>query len=116
MTKLIADSTDHGRVKDSYPGLFEFLNSKNGTACPKSISLGPQGCYFISTGKRSSFKCHPNAPIQQDAASATRLWWGYEGAYVMEMKNKTVKVDLRGHYPALHDLLQEKPYSKIQVN
>lgn len=111
-----ADGTDHGRVKDSYPGLYDFLNGKNGTTCPKSISLGPQGSYFISTGKKSSFKCHPNAAIYQEASLATQLWWGFDGAYVMAQKGKPLKADLRGHYPALDDLLKTKPNSKIQVS
>lgn len=111
-----ADEPDNGRVKDSYPGLYDFLNGKNGTACPKSISLGPQGSYFISTGKKSSFKCHPNAAIDHEAALATQLWWGFDGAYVMAQKGQPLKVNLRGHYPALAELLESKPYCKIQVS
>lgn len=111
-----ADGTDHGRVKDSYPGLYDFLNGKNGTRCPKSISLGPQGSYFISTGKNSSFKCHPNAAIDQEAALATRLWWGFDGAYVMAQKGQPLKIDLRGHYPDLGELLESKSNCKIQVS
>ena len=108
--------SDYGRVKDSYPGLFDFLNSKKGTECPKCVSLGPQGSYFISTGKRSSFKIHPNAPISEQAASASRLWWGFDGAYVMEVKNKPLQFSLAGHYSGLDDLLRKRSSdSKIQV-
>lgn len=109
-------TSDYGRVKDSYPGLFNFLNSKKGTECPKCISLGPQGSYFISTGKKSSFKLHPNAPIAEQAASASRLWWAFDGAYVMEVKNKPLQFNLAGHYSGLDALLRNRSdVSKIQV-
>lgn len=108
--------SDHGRVKDSYPELFNFLNSKKGRECPKCISLGPQGSYFISTGKRSSFKLHPNAQIPEQAASASRLWWGVDGAYVMEVKNKPLQFNLAGHYSGLDTVLSNRSdESKIQV-
>lgn len=108
LLSTVADDLVHGRVKDGYPGLSNFLTGKDGNDCPTCISLGPQGSYFISTGKTSSFKCHPNAPIDQEAAKASRLWWGFEGAYVMEREDKTLKMDLAGHYGGLGGLIDEK--------
>ncbi|KAK1851883.1 hypothetical protein CCHR01_05478 [Colletotrichum chrysophilum] len=104
----------HGRVQQGYPGLYEFLNSKRGTECPKSLSLGPEGSYFIATRKKSSFKCHRNAEIDFQAGFASRIWWGFEGSYVMEMQDTTMVVNLRGHYATLGETLLQKTNVKIK--
>ncbi|KAJ0293651.1 hypothetical protein Brms1b_001139 [Colletotrichum noveboracense] len=39
---------------------------------------------------------------------ASRIWWGFEGSYVMEMQDTTMVMNLRGHYGTLGETLLQK--------
>ncbi|KAK8026500.1 hypothetical protein PG991_003556 [Apiospora marii] len=84
-----------------------FLHENGNLSCPQSISLGPAGSYFIRVDGRRSFRCHPNAAIDEKAESAARLWWGVDGAYVLECEaTGQLEWDLRGSYSELEEILQ----------
>ncbi|KAK6214586.1 hypothetical protein LQW54_004308 [Pestalotiopsis sp. IQ-011] len=113
--KLLQDK-DWGAVQKLYPELFEFLSKNRNTACPTSISLGPAGSYFINVDGRTSFKCHPETPIDIEASYSSRLWWGANGSYVLEFsdKRKTLRWDLKGQYGSLDEILQEMGTGKMK--
>lgn len=98
---------DSGSVKARYPSLLDFLNEAGNLSCPQSISLGPDGSYFIRVDGRRSFQCHSNAAIDETANGAARLWWGVDGAYVVESEaTGQLSWDLRGKYSDLKEILQ----------
>lgn len=99
--------TDWGAVQRMYPELYDFLGMNKNTACPSAISLGPAGSYFINVEGRTSFRCHPLSQILSEAEDASRLWWGANGAYVLEFNGvaKQVIWDLKGQYGALEAIL-----------
>lgn len=41
-------------------------------------------------------------------AKIKRLWWGYQGSYVVELDDEKVQMDLRGFYNGLGLLLPSK--------
>ncbi|KAJ0289334.1 hypothetical protein COL940_001531 [Colletotrichum noveboracense] len=45
---------------------------------------------------------------------ASRIWWGFEGSYVMEMQDTTMVMNLRGHYGTLGETLLQKTNVKIK--
>jgi hypothetical protein len=93
-----------------YPELYDFLGTNKNTACPTAVSLGPAGSYFINVDGRISFKCHPQSQIFAQAEDASRLWWGANGAYVLEFNGyaKQVIWDLKGQYGALEAILESR--------
>lgn len=101
---------DSGSVKVQYPSLLDFLHLNGNLSCPQSISLGPAGSYFIRVDGRRSFRCHPKAAIDEKAQSAARLWWGVDGAYVLEREADDGKLqlewDLKGSYSDLEEILR----------
>jgi hypothetical protein len=78
------------------------------TGCPRCISLGMEGSYFINVAGKKSIQYHPNTQLSLHLQNIRRLWWGFEGSYVVELEDGQVNRDLRGHYIGLEDLLQDK--------
>lgn len=53
-------------------------------------------------------KYHPQSRLTLPVSQIKRLWWGYEGSYVVELEDGQVMVDVRGYYDGLETVLPEK--------
>lgn len=108
------NTSDHGAIRPYYPELWSFLGQDRNTRCPDCICLGPEGSYFINIAGNKSIHYHQNSSLALPISQIKRLWWGYQGSFVVESEDGQVMVDLRGYYDGLETLLSEKgPIIKV---
>ncbi|KAF5671393.1 hypothetical protein FDENT_10932 [Fusarium denticulatum] len=57
---------------------------------------------------------HTGRIITRCHCLANRIWWGFEGSYVMEMQDTTLVSNLRGYYGTLQEILVQRTNVKIK--
>ncbi|KAI8265966.1 hypothetical protein K4K58_010562 [Colletotrichum sp. SAR11_239] len=76
--------------------------------------IGPQLSKWSASEEISKDMASISKEIDFQAGYASRIWWGFEGAYVMEMQDTTVVMNLRGHYGTLGETLMQKTNVKVK--
>jgi len=99
-----------------YPGLAEVLTKyrqdDGGTSfgCPRYLSLGVNGHYFIRSQAHSAWDL-PRDLLEQSWWKPSKIkavWLGMNDAWVVELKDGATRQDLKGHYSSNNNLLEQK--------
>jgi hypothetical protein len=99
-----------------YPGLAEVLAKyrleDGGTnfGCPRYVSLGVNGHYFIRSNSHSVWDL-PRDILEQPWWQGDKIkavWLGMNDAWVVQLKNGATRKDLKGQYSNSDHLLREK--------
>jgi hypothetical protein len=115
---LATNEIHHRKVSflPDYPGLAEVLAKyrleDGGTSfgCPRYVSLGVNGHYFIRSNSNSAWDL-PRDIIEQPWWQGDKIkavWLGMNDAWVVQLKNGATRKDLKGQYSNSGHLLREK--------
>lgn len=98
-------------LEDNYPGLRTHLIEDDVNGCPKCVSLGPDGNYFMRSDWGNAWNLPPNVKnsigIDDSSRSTVEdLWLGIDASYVAQRANGKLTWNLNGQYGSLDQTLQ----------
>jgi hypothetical protein len=103
-----------------YPVLADHLKNEPKIGCPKCVSLGVNGHYFVRFRKRSSvynLPCAATSHSNFDIKKVKAVWLGMEESFVLMQNDRTRRwsTNLQTLYPGLHERISTSSNSKTEV-